>query len=357
MFDSTSIHDGGATDEHSAFHLHVVCMRCVCRTLSIPAVALQSLVNRRGPDALIGCIPGENLHSGKLLEVCTACHDANEVLVCSTAAADLVLVPRVPQVASQDELYFVVYATNLNAVDLCERLRLANQVAVILDIDQTLVDATHVPLTEQDIESLEWVDVEVSTSTGSLLTGRIAHAPGSDAGVPTQDRAFFIMWTNSRTTFSFFVRVRSGWMEFRQFLVDNSSRFAPFICSKGKLEYVQLIWTGLDPAGRLLPRELWPHRIFSTFPDHLQNAADKTILSALGCASVTAGPRLATPSQIAAPVVAVDDSPDAYESHFSDSVLFVEEFRPSEAVHADRGSILKQVSAMKNSWLHCFIGV
>lgn len=312
-------------------------------------------MNRRGPDALIGCIPGEIRHSGKLLELCIRCHDSNQVLVCSNPAADLVLVPRDPEIASRDQLYFVVYATNVRAVQHCECLRLNNQVAVILDIDQTLVDATHVDLNESDMKTLEWVDVELRDFSGNKLVGRVAHAPGSDAGAPTQDRAFFITWRKRMHTYSFYVRVRRGWNEFRQFLIDNSSRFAPFVCSKGKLEYVQLIWTGLDPAGRVLSRDMWSDRIFSTFPDHLPNALDKTILSALGCATVTQNRYCSTHSQIAAPVLAVDDSPDAYETCFSDSILFVEEFRPSEAVHADRGSVLRQVRWNKNFYLNKYL--
>jgi hypothetical protein len=305
---------------------------------------LQALVNRRGPDALIGCIPGDTTsHSARLLELCTACHSHGLVLACSTPVSDLALVPRIPDVASKDQLYFVVYATNLRAVQLCERLRLANQVAVILDIDQTLVDATPVSLTESDFDSLNWIDVKVKNSFGKDIQGHIAHAPGSDTSAATQDRAFFINWrSTSRTTYSFYVRVRRGWTEFRDFFIVNADRFATFVCSKGKLEYVQLIWAGLDPAGRLLPRTMWPQRIVSTFPDTISAAANKTILSALGCAPI---PTRLPYAQVAAPVIAIDDSPDAYEAAFSDTVLFVEEFRPSEAVHADKGSVLRQVAA------------
>lgn len=35
---------------------------------------------------------------------------------------------------SQDGLYFLAYATNLRAVELCERLRQESKVAVVLDL-------------------------------------------------------------------------------------------------------------------------------------------------------------------------------------------------------------------------------
>ena len=81
-----------------------------------------------GPDGLIGVIPGESNHSAKLLELCQRCHDNAEVLVCSVPAADIVLVPRQPSTAAKDGLYFLAFATNLSAVELCEELRAEQKV-------------------------------------------------------------------------------------------------------------------------------------------------------------------------------------------------------------------------------------
>ncbi len=81
---------------------------------------------------------------------------------------------------------------------------------------------------------------------------------------------------------------------------QNEDRFTTFICSKGKQEYLQLLWTFLDPDGELMPRSRWTTHMTSTFPDVLPAAAPKTALSALGCASVLQ-PHVAT--QLAAPVV------------------------------------------------------
>jgi hypothetical protein len=80
--------------------------------------------------------------------------------------------------------------------------------------------------------------------------------------------------------------------------------------------------------------------VVSTFPDSLARAAPKTALAAVGAARP--GQPL-PPTQLAAPLIAVDDSPEAYAEEYSDSVLYVEEFRPSDLVHADRGSVLRQV--------------
>ena len=35
--------------------------------------------------------------------------------------------------------------------------------------------------------------------------------------------------------------------------VQNPDKFAVFVCSKGKQEYIQLLWLMLDPAGQLIP--------------------------------------------------------------------------------------------------------
>ena len=70
----------------------------------------------------------------RLLSMCQSCHDQGEVLACSLPSADMVLVPRLPATAAQDGLYFLAYATNLKAVELCERLRQQKQVALVLDL-------------------------------------------------------------------------------------------------------------------------------------------------------------------------------------------------------------------------------
>ena len=254
----------------------------------------------------------------------------------------MVLVPRLPSVAEVDNLYFLAYATNIKAVELCESLRSLRQVAVVLDIDNTLIDATPVSISDDNWSLFEWRPTATQSSSGRRIQGQIAHIPGSDLEDPAQERAFLIHWEVGRLSCTFKVRVRQGWSTLKQFLVENCSRFAPFVCSKGKLEYVQLIWHGLDPESLLIPHELWEHRMTSTFPDSLTRAAQKTALIALGCANVL---RPMPPTQLAAPVLFLDDSPEAYDAEYSDSILFVEEFRPSDGVHADRGSVFNQVIA------------
>ena len=66
--------------------------------------------------------------------------------MCSIPSADVVLVPRLPKTARRDGLYFVAYATNVRAVELCESLRRQRKVAVVLDMDNTLIDASAVTL-------------------------------------------------------------------------------------------------------------------------------------------------------------------------------------------------------------------
>jgi hypothetical protein len=64
-----------------------------------------------------------SIYFRRLLDLCQRCLDNGEVLTSSIPAADVVLVPRLPGTAKTDNLYFIAYATNLRAVELCERLR------------------------------------------------------------------------------------------------------------------------------------------------------------------------------------------------------------------------------------------
>lgn len=302
----------------------------------------------RGPDGLVGRIPGETKHSVRLLQLCRSCHEAGEVLMCRIPASDVVLVPRLPDIAERDGLYFIAYATNVKAVELCESLRTDRKVAVVLDIDNTLVDATPAEVPDKaDWDALDWVHTTVSTSSGRTIAGQWATVEGTHGESAHQERSFLIHWEAGRMSCTFLVRVRQGWAAFRDYLTHHKDKFETFVCSKGKSEYIQLIWLGLDPRGELLPRTLWPGRLVSTFPDSLVRAGQKTALVALGCADVM---RPLPPMQVAAPVVFVDDSPDAYDFCYSDSILYVEEFRPSEAVHADRGSVLRQVAVRLDTY-------
>ncbi|KDD75875.1 hypothetical protein H632_c460p2, partial [Helicosporidium sp. ATCC 50920] len=332
-----------------------------------------------GPDALVGCIPGEGPHRARLQSLSAECHAKGEVLVCSLPAGDVVLVPRQPGTAERDGLCFVAYATNVKAVELCDSLRRGHRVAVVLDIDNTLIDAVPVTVGERDWHRLDWNECAVSTASGSVLHACWCKIPGhpdeaapaaawgsasDDASVQLPPRtkscslagsstssdptalceaSYLMHWSVGRADCTFLVRVRRGWAWFRSWLARHGDRFAPFVCSKGKQEYVQLLWHFLDPEGELLPRALWGSRLTSTFPDCVSQALPKTALTALGCAPVL-NPHVAT--QLAAPLVAVDDSHEAYLPEYAMNVLFVEEYRPADdASCADSGSVLRQVAA------------
>lgn len=110
-------------------------------------------------------------------------------------------------------------------------------------------------------------------------------------------------WKVGRVNCTFKVRVRRGWADLRAFLAEvragswrcalccfacsrlsacccasspdfccskpgampqawcnsccpqNADRFEVFVCSKGKREYIQLLWLMLDPAGQLIPQQ------------------------------------------------------------------------------------------------------
>lgn len=71
------------------------------RRVSLGALAVQAVVNMRGPDGIVGVIPGEEKHSARLLGLCRDCHERGEVLACTLPSADMVLVPRLPDTAAQ----------------------------------------------------------------------------------------------------------------------------------------------------------------------------------------------------------------------------------------------------------------
>jgi hypothetical protein len=222
-----------------------------------------------------------------------------------------------------------------------------------------LIDATPETLDEEEFNSLDWKEAVVEGSTGRKIHGMLAHLPVDPACLETEERAFMIHWQVGRMQCTFKVRVRPGWRNFRDHLLSNISKFAPFVCSKGKLEYVQLIWIGLDrdvdnDNGKfLIPREMWSTHITSTFPDSLSRAAQKTALVAVGCADVL---RPMPPTQLAAPIIFLDDSPEAYDPEYSNSILYVEEYRPSDDVHTDKGSVLAQVTSRLETYYDATCG-
>ncbi|KAL4854482.1 UV radiation resistance associated protein [Chlorella vulgaris] len=307
--------------------------------VSLGALAVQALVNKRGPDGVVGVIPGEQKHSARLMALCQQCHDNGEVLACSLPSADMVLVPRLPSTAAQDGLYFLAYATNLRAVELCERLRQQKQVALVLDLDNTLVDAVSCTIAPSDWDLLDWRYVLVTNSYNRQIQAQYAPLPGHDA---FSEDVWVMHWKVGRINCTFKVRVRRGWADLRQYLAQNADRFAVFVCSKGKREYIQLLWLMLDPLGQLIPQSDWDTRLTSTFPDTLAQAANKTALTALGCYDITK-PHVAT--QLAAPIMCLDDSTEAYEPEYGHNLMYVEEYRPSDLLQADNGNVLRQAGA------------
>jgi hypothetical protein len=110
--------------------------------IDLRALTLHSLVNGRGPDALVGAIPGAATpaaarNAAALLALAARCHAAGAALAApAPGGAALVLVPRDPAAAAEDSLFFVAYSTNLPALALAGRLRTERRVAVVLDLDQ-----------------------------------------------------------------------------------------------------------------------------------------------------------------------------------------------------------------------------
>lgn len=69
------------------------------------------------------------------------------------------------------------------------------------------------------------------------------------------DDMWVMHWRVGRVNCTFKVRVRRGWAHLRAFLAARADRYETFVCSKGKREYIQLLWLMLDPAGQLIPEQ------------------------------------------------------------------------------------------------------
>lgn len=192
-------------------------------SVSLPALALQNLMNGRGPDALISSVPSSPVHSELLMDMLLVCHQQSLCLVSKTRDnVDIVLVPRVPTVAARDGVCWLVYATNLLAVELCEELRREKRVAVVLDLDQTLVDAETCGWGggEVVVDGVRWEEVEVRRWDGSVVRGRRGWPMARNEN-GAEGEVFFVHYDK----YLFRVRVREGWWALRKYLIDNKGKY------------------------------------------------------------------------------------------------------------------------------------
>lgn len=306
------------------------------RRVSLLAIGVQQVVNGKGPDALIGSIPGNSPHSIRLRELAESCYNNKQCLVSGSDRGDIVLIPRSQSVVEEDGFDFLVFVTNIKAADVCDLLRHQHKALVVLDLDNTLVDAMAVAVTQKDWDALHWQPCQVTTESGMEVAAQYAVLMEHD---PLADAVYIMHWRMGKLCCTFKVRIRRGWERLREFFVRERSRFEVFVCSKGKQEYVQLLWHMLDPLSQLFPRTDWDWRLNSTFPDTVPKALPKTMLTALGCAHpLDDMPHM----QLACPSMCLDDCPKAYMEHYHSNVLFVEEYRPSDLFTSDTGSVLLQ---------------
>lgn len=142
-------------------------------------------------------------------------------------------------------------------------------------------------------------------------------------------------------------------------LTPSFTHMQTFVCSKGKREYVELIYGGLDAVDHndsldsepavLIPRDVWHKRITSTWPDTMQIASDKNALMALGCAGP--GDSLGAETHVAAPVVCVDDCPQTYLDLFRPNVLLVEKFQNGASMGGM--DMLRVIEDLGTVWEKC----
>jgi hypothetical protein len=113
---------------------------CVRRRSDLRAkdVVLSELLNRRGPSAWLTAAPDSS--SGELCLATLALNSAGTVLVLTACPSfDLILVPR--EACFEDGVAFAAFATRTQGVDFMSSTLAARQVAVVLDLDSTLLES------------------------------------------------------------------------------------------------------------------------------------------------------------------------------------------------------------------------
>ncbi|KAL4423463.1 hypothetical protein ABPG77_005415 [Micractinium sp. CCAP 211/92] len=341
-------------------------------------VVLSELLNQRGPVAWLAALCSgpttsasscssygiESVQESKdtretpgaaLVQLAQRSIRQGEVLVLSTQAEhfDLLLLPR--QAAAADGVAFAVFATQVDGVRFIAQTIAAKRVAVVLDLDSTLLESEHLPVQPPEWRDLAWRAVPLRQEpSGQAVTGRVC--PLQDEGHHSEC-VHATTWVWKGAVHSYRVRQRLGWSQLRDFLVQESrpgGKLSVYVLSLGRPLYIQTCWHILDPKGLVISQREFKQKINSARPDGVSWVPEKTPCIGLGLRTVF-DPDF---NMRLGPVWIADDLPEVFMEKYRDSVFPVPPYRPVANPPAEfdaDGSVLRGMAAsIEQFWRHCY---
>lgn len=341
-------------------------------------VVLSELLNQRGPAAWLAapcsgpaasdssCSSEGSEHSqgskgsggapgAALVRLAQRCFERGEVLVLNTQMQhfDLLLLPR--QAAAADGVAFAVFATRVDGVQFIAQTIAAKQVAVVLDLDSTLLESEHLTVQPPEWRELPWRAVPLRQEpSGHAVTGRVCALP--DEGHHSEG-VHATTWVWKGIAHNYRVRQRLGWSHLRDLLVQEchpGGKLTAYVLSLGRPLYIQTCWHILDPKGLIIPQREFKQKVNSARPDGVYWVPEKTPCIGLGLRTVfdpDYNMRLG-------PVWIADDLPEVFMEKYRDSVYSVPPYRPVANMPNDYdadGSVLRGMAAsIEQFWHHCY---
>ncbi|PSC71393.1 Ribosome production factor 1 isoform A [Micractinium conductrix] len=277
--------------------------------ISAQDVVLSELLNARTPAAWVSAARGE---AAALAALARHCQENGLVLaVTNRSNFDLVLLPRAAGLV--DGIFFCGFATRVEGVAFIARTIAARQVAVVLDLDSTLLESEHLPVQPADWRDLDW---------RAAVMGRISALPDEPHHAESVHAA---SWVWRGCTHSYRVRQRLGWTELREMLAQEGR-----------------------PGGKLAVF------VNSARPDGVSWCPEKTPCIGVGLRSVFE----ADFNMRLGPLWVADDLPEVFNSKYREMVYQVSAYKPVASRPNDYdadGSVLKGMADhIQKFWRHCY---
>ncbi|KAL4440042.1 hypothetical protein ABPG75_003043 [Micractinium tetrahymenae] len=342
-------------------------------------VVLSELLNQRGPAAWLAapsssgpaasdssCSSAGSASSQEtegsseapgaaLVRLAQRCIERREVLVLTTQMQhfDLLLLPR--QAVAEDGVAFAVFATRVDGVRFIAQTIAAKQVAVVLDLDSTLLESEHLPVQPPEWRDLPWKAVPLRQEpSGQAVTGRVCQLPNEDHHAEGVHAA---SWVWKGAVHNYRVRQRLGWSHLRDLLVQEchpGGKLSAYVLSLGRPLYIQTCWQILDPKGLIIAQHEIKQKVNSARPDGVYWVPEKTPCIGLGLRSVF-DPDF---NMRLGPIWIADDLPEVFMAKYVDSVFAVPPYRPVANLPTDYdadGSVLRGMAvSIEQFWRHCY---
>ncbi|KAI3431662.1 hypothetical protein D9Q98_004709 [Chlorella vulgaris] len=314
-------------------------------------VVLSELLNRRGPGAWLTAAPDSS--SGELCLATLALNSAGTVLVLTACPSfDLILVPR--EACFEDGVAFAAFATRTQGVNFMSSTLAARQVAVVLDLDSTLLESEQLQQEPREWHSLEWQKVGLTQEPcGSPIEGRLCPLPDEPHHA---EGVHAVVYEWQGVAHNYRVRLRLGWSHLRELLsreAGKGGKLSAYVLSLGRPPYIQTAWRLMDPDGQIIHPEEYGRKVNSARPNGVSNIHNKTPCIGTGLRDVFA----ADFNMRLGPVWCVDDMPQVYSEQYRDCVYPVAPYRPVAVPprQYDDGSVLRDMSGLlEQYWEHCY---